>query len=231
MNPFRQNQNLTREIVYLNGVVLASLVFIILLASTAQPEDIVYPSARLKIGDKIPSLQFKDVYGFQFSNENFEDWIIVYSFADRLSHKPFQSIIGPAGIEVVKAHPELKIVYIGIADLLMVPTMFAGIVTPILKHIMDNNNNSLEEAYKIWRVPLEYEKTRFYMVPDFSGHLLHTFGLKNARQYHVFVVYRSKIHAIFDPFNPPYVDDYMPVFDKLSNLISPHPQTGSEKKD
>lgn len=187
---------------------------------------------RVKVGASIPVLEFEDVYGKKFSNQDYQDWIIVYSFADRLSNKPLQEIIGPAGIEVVKAHPELRIVYVSIADLLVVPTIFREMVVPILKKMNDKNNESLKEAYKIWRVPLKEERSRFFMVPDLTGTYLKVFGLENAKDYHVFVVYKSKVRAVFDSENPPYVDYYLPVFDSLSKSFekkAPVPETRSQE--
>ena len=198
-------------------------------ASPEPPEEPDYPEERLKIGDAVPHLHFEDVYGTRFCSHDFEDWVIVYSFADRVSHKEFRSVIGPAGLEVEKAHPELKIVYVGVADLIVVPTLFSEFVLPILRMLMNKSNQDLEEAHRIWRVPLRMEKARFYMVPDFTGHYLYTFGLKNAKKYQAFVVYKDKIHAAFDPSHPPYVDYYLPVFDRLSEQIYPPKEAPSSQ--
>jgi len=201
------------------------LVFLFLLmpASPSYPEpeeDSKYPDVRLKPGDTVASLHFEDVYGNKFTNEEYYDWIIIYTFADRLSNKALRSIIGPAGLEVEKAHPNLKLLYLGFADLMVVPTMFSEMVTPILQMIMNKSNQDLEEAHKIWRVPLNTERARFFMIPDYTGHYIRSFGLENAKEYHVFIVYKRKVHATFDSFNPPYVDYYMPVFDKLAKFIA-----------
>lgn len=185
----------------------------------AQQEKVPEFPNRLGVGDTVPGMDFEDVYGEKFSNKLYWDWIIVYSFADRLSNNELRKIIGPAGIEVVKAHPELKIVYISVADLIVVPTIFREMIIPILKKIYDNTTEQLQEAYKIWRVPLREERSRFFMIPDMAGSHLKTFGLENAKKYHTFVVYKSRIHAVFDTDNPPYVDFYLPVIDKLAKSI------------
>lgn len=189
----------------------------------AQPEgggeeESRYPD-RLKAGDTIPEMKFKEIHGMTLMNTNFDTWIVVYSFADRISQKELQKIIGPAGIEVVMAHPDLKIAYFSIADLTLVPNLLRELVTPVLELISENNNSRLEDAYRTWRVPLKEERSRFYMITDFTGEHLHTFGLKDAREWHSFVTYKKKVYAVFDASHPPYVDNYLPVFDKLSKII------------
>lgn len=190
-------------------------------AQEQESEKFSFPEQRLAAGDSVPEMSFTDICGKSLTNADYRDWVIVYSFADRKSNKELQERIAPAGVEAARKYPEAKMVYISIADVAGVPGVFRPIVNPILKAINDKHTKTMEEFYRERGVELDPDKSGFSMVPDWEGIHLKTFGLENAKKYHCFVTFKSKVVAVFDSAHPPVTDEYVRVFDEI---MSPQPQ-------
>ncbi|MDD5222921.1 MAG: hypothetical protein PHE84_02950 [bacterium] len=167
------------------------------------------------VGELVKSLDFEDIDGKKGSTDDYKDWIIIYSFADRKNNKDLIGWISDAGIGVAKAHPEAKIVYINFADVTIVPYSLRHLVTPILRLINRRSTEQMQETYASKGVSINSEKLRFVMVPDWTGKYLEAFRLPNAKEYHTYVALEGKILAIFDAQTQNIKDAYISFFDKL----------------
>lgn len=193
------------------GVIFLSL-FGVSRAEQAEGGAPAYPEQRLTRGDSVPVMSFTDIHGTVIANSDYGDWVVVYSFADRKSNKDLQKLVAPAGVEAARRYPGFKVVYINVADVVGVPHLFHPIVLPILRAIGDKHTKTMDEFYRERGVTLNPETSGFFMVPDWDGEHLKTFGLKDAKDYHCFVTYRSKVIAVFDPSDPPVTEKYVRAF-------------------
>jgi len=167
------------------------------------------------VGELVQSLDFEDIEGKKGSTEDYKDWIVIYSFADRKNNKDLIGWISDAGIGVAKAHPETKIAYINFADVTMVPDALRHLVTPILRLINRRSTKTMIETYASKGVSIDSEKLRFVMVPDWTGKYLQAFRLPNAKEYRTYVSLEGKILGIFDAQTKNIKDAYISFFDKL----------------
>lgn len=186
------------------------------------------------VGELVQSLDFEDIDGRKGSTDDYKDWIIIYSFADRKNNKALMDWIGDAGIGVAKAHPEVKIVYINFADVTIVPYALRYMIIPILRLINRRSTEQMQETYASKGITIDSDKLRFVMVPDWTGKYLKAFRLPNAREYRTYVSLEGKILAIFDAQTQNIKDAYISFFDKLiaslqSVRSSIEPLPGSNK--
>jgi len=167
------------------------------------------------VGELVQGLDFEDIDGRKGSTEDYKDWIIIYSFADRKNNKALMDWIGDAGIGVAKAHPEVKIVYISFADVTIVPYTLRYVIIPILRLINRRSTEQMIETYTSKGITVDSDKLRFVMVPDWTGKYLQAFRLPNAKEYRTYVSLEGKILAIFDAQTQNIKEAYISFFDKL----------------
>jgi len=158
-----------------------------------------YPAQRLDVGDAVPEISFKDIEGAEGTSADYSEWVIVYSFADRKSNKPMMEWMEDAQIDVVRDHPELKIAFLSIADVAMVPSAFRYIVRPILRQINSSATKKLWTLYEEKGIDLDAVSVEFRMIPDWKGDHLKVFGLEDAKDYKVYITHRSRVLSFFDP--------------------------------
>lgn len=158
-----------------------------------------YPAQRLDVGDAVPEISFKDIEGEKGTSADYREWVIVFSFADRKSNKPMMEWMEDAQIDVVRDHPELKIAFLSIADVAMVPSAFRYIVRPILRQINSSATKKLWNLYDEKGIDLKSVSVEFRMIPDWNGDHLKVFGLESAKEYKVYVTHRNQVLSYFDP--------------------------------
>ena len=215
----------------------------VFLVQAEQDRETLYPKKRLTIGDPVPELSFEDIDGHMWTNTEYKDWVIVYSFADRKSNKSLQKVIPKAGRKVGEAYPELKTVYVSIADVTIVPPLLhnfvRSLITPYLKRINNKYSKDLHDFYEREGISLGVDKPQFIMVMDWDGHLMKTFGLSNTKNYHSFVVFAGRIIAVLDSKTPDFIKTFHQAFDKINAIrVSrekskelPEPAVGSEPEE
>ena len=170
----------------------------------------------LKVGDKVPVLKFEDVTGKKGTNAGLDDYIVVYSFADRESSKDIMNVMEEPQLRLAKDHPELKAVFIAFADLAMVPKMLRRVVRPVIDKVNDYAMKSMRKNFGKKGVNLGSLDIKFYMVPDWSGEFIKAFGLKDAKDFKVFVTVKSEVVGIFDPSTPDISNKFCCLFDELA---------------
>ncbi len=194
-------------------------VFMINSASSTAEDGSASQIERLKTGDPIPIFKFEDIDGKQACNDAYKEWIIVYSFSSRKSNDSLQKLIGHASRRIVKEHPELKIAYVNFADLMIIPGLLKGVVAPILRFINDSNNEELKKQYKEDGLRLDKNRTTYYMVPDWNGEHLKTFGLKDAGNFHCFITYKYQVKAVVDSTTQNLETEFNVSFNKIAKTI------------
>ncbi|MCX5868064.1 MAG: hypothetical protein NT009_11440 [Proteobacteria bacterium] len=167
------------------------------------------------VGELVQSLDFEDINGKKGSTEDYQDWIIVYSLADRKSHKTLIAWIDDVGPRVAKAHPEVKIAYINFADVTIVPTPLRHLIGSILRLINQRSSDQMKEDYASQGVFIDSDKLRFVMVPDWTGKYLQAFRLPNAKNYRSYVTVEGKILAMFDAQTQNIKETFINFFDQL----------------
>lgn len=189
-----------------------------------------YPAERLTVGDSVPVVEFKDIDGEEGKSADYQDWVVVYSFADRKSNKPMMEWMEDAQINVVRDHPELKLAFLSIADVAAVPSAFRYIVRPILRQINSSATKKLWDLYEERGIDLDAVKVEFRMIPDWTGDHLKKFGIKNAKEYQVFITHRGKILSFFEPETPDKKADFYRTFRDLALSLKSGPgeQEGGE---
>lgn len=170
----------------------------------------------LKTGDKVPALKFKDITGREGSNTGLEEYISVYSFADRKSSKALMNWMEDAQMRVAQAHPGLKLALYSVADLAIVPSKFSGMVRPILEKINDYAMKKLRKNYAKKGINYDSLEIRFFMIPDWSGEILKAFGLRDAKEFRTFVAKRDEIVGVFDSRTPRIVDAFCELCDRIT---------------
>ncbi|UCD83811.1 MAG: hypothetical protein JSU92_11030 [Deltaproteobacteria bacterium] len=226
---------------FLLFVVFTLLIFFnISQSQTEQDKETLYPEKRLMVGNPVPELSFKDIDGHMWTNMEYRDWVIVYSFADRKSNKSLQEVIPKAGRKVGEAYPELKTVYVSIADATIVPPLLhdfvRSLITPYLQRINNKYSKDLHDFYEREGISLEVDKPQFIMAMDWDGHLMKTFGLSDTKNYHSFVVFAGRIISVLDSKTPDFIKTFHQAFDKINatrvsrekNEELPEPAVGSE---
>ena len=169
-----------------------------------------------RIGDAVPVMEMRDIDGNKRSNKDFEEYIIVYTFADRNSNKHLQEVIRPAAKRVVEAYPDLKIAYMNFADVVAVPHFLRHVVNPILRYINDSNTKEMREYYESDGLPWNEEITPFILVPEWKGEHLKVFGVKDARDWVAFVTDRYTIHAVLDASTEDFAGVFFETFKELA---------------
>lgn len=167
------------------------------------------PISRLGVGDPAPRLSFVDIEGRTGQTQDYFDRIVVYSFADRKSSERLTAWMRRAGVEVLKAHPELRMAYVNFADVQAVPRAFRAVVAPILRHIDRSSQKDLAEAYEAEQIKLDPNRIAFHMIPDWDGAFLTRFGLEHAKEYHCWIAAGGRIVAAFDESTPDIHNRYV----------------------
>ena len=167
----------------------------------------------LQAGDSAPEIVFEDIEGEKGTSDQFKDWIIVYSFANRESSDQLMAWRDPAQLAIVKAHPELRVANISFADVSSVPRLFRGVVQPILKGINARATKRLLESYQKANVTVDPNLTKFFLIPDWSGKYLKKFGLEDAAVFRCWIVRNGKVVAVVDANTPHIEQTYVKLFD------------------
>ncbi len=175
-------------------------------------------AAPLVAGDPAPSLSFVDIEGRPGATSQFDDWVIVYSFAGRESSDRVMNWQRDVGLTIAKRYPDLKVAYINFADLTIVPNLFRKVVTPLLKHMNQGAMEELLESYDEQGIQLNRARTDFYLVPDWSGEYLRVFRIPDTDKFHVWLAAGGKIRGYFVEGEEGLSEHYLDVF---SRLVSP----------
>lgn len=207
--------------------VLAVIILIFVLPSSASTQESSFPAQRLKTGDQVPVLEFTDIDGRQGTTADYQDWIMVFSFADRKSNKPLMEWITDAQIEITKLYPDLKIAYLSIADLLNLPSAFHGVIKPVLRAINKHAIRKLEKIYENNGISFESVTYDFVMIPDWSGYFLKIFGLSHGREYQCFIVKDNRVVTVLDSSTPEIKKKFVTAFKNIIEASPPSP--GPEK--
>jgi len=167
------------------------------------------------VGELVQSLDFEDIDGKKGSTEDYQDWIVIYSLADRKSHKALMAWMEGAGPSVAKAHPEVKVAYINFADVTRAPAPLRHLIGSVLRLINRRSSDQMKEYYASQGVFIDSDKLRFVMVPDWTGKYLQAFRLPNAKNYRSYVTVEGKILAMFDAQTQNIKETFVNFLDQL----------------
>jgi hypothetical protein len=149
----------------------------------------------LQPGDTSPQFAYTDIEGKPGVTGDLDGWVIAYFFADRYSNERLMAWMDNACINIARSHPGIRIAFISFADLKAVPSLFRGIVRPILKAINSRASERMKRNYIKAEIKLDLSKTRFALIPDWSGEYMKMFGLGDAIKYQCFVSRAGRISA------------------------------------
>jgi len=214
-------QNTKRSVVLLFSAVLFSGAFICPTGrgpearaqDTGEPQ---YPEQRLKAGDPIPVMEFEDINGNKGSTNDYRDWIVVFTFADRKSSKPLMEWMDRAWVKVSETDIDLNMVFFNVADLVTLPKALRGVVYPFLRILNDRSMKSMRKSYEKKGIDFDSIAQAIHFIPDDTGKFLRTFGLADGKQYQCFITVGHRVVAVFDPSTPDIVERYVETVRNLS---------------
>lgn len=169
----------------------------------------------LQVGDPLPQLDLLDIDGERIGSEVYRDRVQVITFADRESSEALKLWMGDAQVRVMRAHPQLPVLYLSFADLSAVPRFMRGMVRPLLRRSFENSNEELAASYRKAGIEPDPARVSFRFVPDWDGSYLGVFGLESAATYHGWIVAGGRVVLAFDASTPNIVDRYVESFDHL----------------
>lgn len=179
----------------------------------------VPPRQKLKVGDAAPSFRFIDINDQEKSADDYQDYIIVYSFAALPSREEAVEVMEKGGIEIAKLYPDLFVVYIGFLDVHRVPRAARWIVNPIIKRVVRNANKKSVETRKKFGIPDDHNSGMFHIVIDWTTEYLQLFGLEHAREFHCYVVKNGKIVGVIGPSTKNKAETFVDYFDSLAKEL------------
>jgi len=181
------------------------------------------------VADPAPSLSFQDIRGEKAATDDYKDWTIVYTFADRKSNDPLMDWMIPAGAEVQRKHPDMRIAYLNFADVKSIPRFVHPMVRPILRRIDERSDQQAHGALKAAGVRDSRDRFAFHLTPDWDGRYLETFGIADARTYRVWIVVNGRVFAAMDQSQPNVVDRFKQAFDRIAGQkVRPEEEGRSE---
>jgi len=196
----------------------AWVVAIVALGSSAA---VAEERAPLKKGDAAPDLAFVDITGESRETGHYRDWIQVLSFADRESSEELKKWMRPAQLAATSAHPELRVVYVTFADVSAIPRLLRRVVRPLLAKTFENSNEELETSYREIGVEPDPDKVEMIFAPDWDGAHLETFGLEDAKTYHLWIVVDGRVVEALDATTPDLANRYGAAFDAIATASTP----------
>ena len=170
----------------------------------------------LGVGDVAPEFAFKTIEGKQGHVRDFRGWVVVYTAADRDTYEPLMNWQRRAGPAVASAHPDLKVVYINVANVSVVPSMMKGVVEPILKHLAEGAMADLRTAYSKEGLNLSEDRFQAHLIADWSGEVMQKFGLAKASPFRSWVATDRRIVGSFEPTEGGMERRFMSLFDEIS---------------
>jgi hypothetical protein len=130
---------------------------------------------------------FEDLHGHKGHTSQYQDWVVIYTIADRGSSDRLMAWQEEANLMLTRKYPDLKIARINIADVAAVPRLMRGVVEPILRHIDKRATARLQTQFAEEELRIDAERMHFYLVPDWTGAHLKHFGIDSAAQYKCWV--------------------------------------------
>ena len=170
----------------------------------------------LSAGATAPFFSFTDIQKRAGSVEQYRDWIIVYTVADRGSSDPLMAWMGPAGIDLVRQYPAARIARINLADLTAVPGLMSGVVTPILRRIDNKATQQLLESYKSNNLTYNPATDMFHLIPDWDGDLMQQLGVHSGEQWRVWIARGGTVVEYLDATVPGYAERYKATISRLA---------------
>lgn len=171
---------------------LAWALLVTALQTDATASDTASP---LAAGDPAPVLAFTDIEGVTGHTNDYADRIVVYSFANRESSEWLTAWQQRAGVELRRRYPDLKVAFVGFADVSSVPKMLRGVVEPILRRINRSSVRDMNELYAEAGIEPRQDVQTFHLIPDWDGTYRKMFGLTHAEQWHVWLARDGRIAA------------------------------------
>ena len=170
----------------------------------------------LAAGALAPLFSFTDIQKREGSVEQYRDWIVVYTVADRGSSDPLMAWMGPAGIDLVRQYPTARIARINLADLTAVPGLMSGVVTPILRRIDNKATQQLLESYKSNKLTYNPAMDMFHLIPDWDGDLMLQLGVRSGEQWRVWIAHGGTVVEYLDATVPGYAERYKAAISRLA---------------
>ena len=175
------------------------------------------PLRPLTVGDAAPSFAFTDLYGVRGHIADLEGWVVVYTAADRDSSGKLMDWQREVGLDLVRRFPHLKIAYVNIADVSMVPSMMRGVVEPVLRHISAGAQKELAANLAARGVVAGADAFRLYLVPDWSGEHLAALRVADASSFRVWVASQGRIAGVWtDGRDGEMSTQFTRVFERLA---------------
>jgi hypothetical protein len=169
----------------------------------------------LQVGDPLPPVVLLDIQGERIGPEVYRDRVQVITFADRESAESLKGWMGDAQVRATRAHPDLPVVYMSLADLTAVPRFMRGMVAPLLRRSFETSNEELAASYRKVGIEPDPARVAFRFIPDWDGAYLEAFGLESAASYRGWIVAGGRVVLAFDASTPNLVDRYVESFDRL----------------
>ena len=168
------------------------------------------------VGDAAPVFSFTDLMGRSTDLSQPGDWVTVYSIASRDNNELLMDWHQKVTISIVQRYPDLKVRYVNIADVSMVPEIMEGIVTPVLRAIITRTDSIMEKQFSEAGVQRDPSCFDSYMLPDWKGSYMDAMGVDNSDIYRMWVACDGRVVGYFDQNSTNSENRYLGLFDKMA---------------
>jgi hypothetical protein len=160
------------------------------------------PAGALTVGDPVPQLSFTDIEGVAVKSSRYDGWVQVLTFADRESSEKMTEWLQAPGMEVARKYPNLRIAYLGFADMQIVPRLMRPVAEPILRRFNRRSQAQQDDVYIKAGVKIDRSRTAFHLVPDWDGEHLRSLGVADATVWRCWIAVNGRIVEAIDGNTP-----------------------------
>ena len=170
--------------------------------------DVARAEKALKVGDVFPNFSFVNIDEQKAHTKDFKDRVMVVTAADRDSSERLMAWMRLAGLQALRANPDLKIAYVSVADVTAVPRLFKGIARKAISYVNESSNEEFVAFYKEHKVVPRKDAIVSHLIPDWDGQIMGRLGIKNAEKFKCWIVSGGKVVAALPEGTSRLVESY-----------------------
>ena len=172
-------------------------------------------AAPLSVGARLSHFSFESLDERTRHTRTLRDKVWVVSVSDKDSSERLQSWLSGANIALLKRRLGLKIAYLNIADVTIIPGIFKGFVRGLMRDASEESREKMRARLRRDSIP---EGTLFrwaHLIPDWEGDHLTRLGVEDGERFHCWIVYQGRVIASLPEGDPKLTLRYLSAMEKL----------------
>ena len=172
-------------------------------------------AAPLSVGAKLSHFSFESLDEQVRHTRAIRDKVWVVSVSDKDSSERLQSWLSEANIALLKRRLGLKVAYLNIADVTIVPGILKGFVRGLMRDASEESREKMRARLQRASIP---EGTLFrwaHLIPDWEGEHLRRFGVENGERFHCWIIYQGRVVASLPEGDSKITLRYLGAMEKL----------------